>query len=55
MALPAVSDHIQIVVGMKSFFVAINVLSVLMVMMEMPWVGLLAFVREIEVGGLAGC
>ena len=48
-------DHIQTVVGMKSFLVATKVPSLLKAITETPCVGLFDLPRDNEVGGLAGC
>ena len=54
MTVPVFSDHIQTVVGMKSFLVATRVPSLLNAITETPCVGLLDLPRDNEVGGLAG-
>ena len=55
MVVPVLNDHIQTVVGRKSFLVATKVPSLLNAIREIPCVGLFDLPRDDEVGGLAGC
>jgi len=52
---PVCNDRIQTVVGMESLLVANRSPSLLKARIEIPWTGWSAFVREVDVGGFAGC
>lgn len=55
MAVQVFKDHIQTVVGVESFLVAIKVPALLNAIMKIPCVGAFNLLKDDDVGGLAGC